>query len=158
MGADLFIRSVSDKAEAELPQFMAAVAKRDAASREGRELALEQAEVERLHDLMHPEDGYFRDSYNGTSLLSAIGMSWWKGVRTDKDGNIPLAEIARLRDAVDKTELPAIDDAWCKLRHLRVDDENTADAWRSYFTEKKSRFLRFLDHALALGEPIYASL
>src|SRR5512146_3228468 len=79
MGADLYIESISNKQKATYePLFNAAVRARESNKDESRKDEL-QAEVSKYYDLMYAE-GYFRDSYNITSVLKRLGLSWWKDV------------------------------------------------------------------------------
>lgn len=156
MGADLYIRSVTDKAREQFqPAFDDAVLRRDKAHPTQREAL--QSEVSRLHAMMYPEEGYFRDSYNGTSLLWALDMSW-RDVKLNKDGYIAGNYLLRFRTQVATAQMVDIDADYLRENHCSLEGENTVESWRAYFVEKRQRLLAFLDRAIAEGEPIAASL
>lgn len=102
--------------------------------------------------------GYFRDSYNGTNLFWVLGLSWWHDVNLDDEGNMPGEEIKRLRQEV-ATRAADVSEARLRQLHCKIDDgENSVESWRKFFEEKRGRLLAFFDEAIALGEPIDASL
>ena len=52
-------------------------------------------------------DGYFRDSYNPTSILNKLGLDWWADVRTVTEGDfLPIEETIKLREMIISRELP----------------------------------------------------
>lgn len=114
--------------------------------------------IESVYDKDKTGDaGYFRDSYNGTSLFSMLGLSWWRDVHTE-DGYLPIREIQRMREEI---EARPMDVALENLlgRGCTVDEgENSVEAWRKFFDDKRRRLLDFFDKALELREPIRASL
>lgn len=159
MGADLYRESITDKAQAEYgPWFDNAVEKRngliatfenlDPATPDGLHVKAKidqaQAEVERYWGLMYPEDGYFRDSYNGSSLFDQLGLSWWSNDfedRLDENGYLDVNGCKWLLAEV-------------QSRKLKQTRGNTG----KYFVEKKARLERFLQGAIEANEPIYCSV
>lgn len=76
MGADLYIEKIHQPLlEKYQPLFDEAVRQRDALPRDSKEAKAAQRKVTRYYDLMY-SDGYFRDSYNVTSVLWRLGLSW----------------------------------------------------------------------------------
>lgn len=156
MGADLYIRSVTDAARNKHQRaFDEAVLARNNAPESERDRF--QSEVGRLYDLMYPADGYFRDSYNGTSLLWTLGLSWWADVKLNKSGCLAGNYLLRFRKQVAEAQMVEIDEAYLRKKHCSLEGENTVESWRAYFVEKRQRLLAFLDRAIAEGEPIACS-
>jgi hypothetical protein len=182
MGADLYIEAVTNAArEKWKPIFEEAVGKRDRAfdawkaehgplqikefdppvSKYPNPLRPHVAAVRKAYAGMYPDNGYFRDSYNGTNFLNRLGLSWWQDVipLLDTDSNLTVPAIRKLRGMVAEREVQEIDRAWLEKNHCRVDDdENSPEGWNSYFRKEKAAFLKFLDCALKMEEPIHASL
>lgn len=158
MGADLYIESVNEKCLAKWkPKFDAAVAARDAATTDEARKEL-QKEVSRCYDEMYA-DGYFRDSYNSTNLLWQLGLSWWEDVGNmlDEEGNLPVETIKEFVETVKDREVPPPHEL--RLEQACVDDgENSLESWHRYFVEKRERFIKFLETAIRLDEPIIASI
>jgi hypothetical protein len=152
MGADLYIESIFDKNKEKYePLFQAAVQKRDAFP--GRSEAAEetQSDVEKYYNLMYSE-GYFRDSYNDSSLLWTLGLSWWVDVSNkyiDDEGYISVESARKLISLIEP--LPF-------MKFPEPVDGESEDDLRKYFTEKKEKFLTFLRTAVKLNEKIYASV
>lgn len=124
MGADLYIQSISDKArEKYSPMFDAAVKRRNDAQKAGNSKRAEaiQKEVEMYHDKMYPEEGYFRDSYNGTSLFRLLDQSWWQdlGPMLNKKGELSPTKAKKLLEQMRANPVPKVTkqyllDARCK--------------------------------------------
>lgn len=157
MGADLSIRSVLDAAnKRHRSAYEAALRKRERSVGAERDAA--QAEVARICDLLFPEDGYFRDSYNGTNVLWAFGLSWWVDVKLNKSGFLAGSNLKRFRRMVAEAQL-VVDEDYLKRQHCRAwGKDYTVEAWRRFFTKRRQELLAFLDHAIEQGEPIEASL
>ena len=158
MGADLYLEPGYSNAEKKWrPMFEAAVKERDAASQRGDSAAAAKAQ-ERVHEAyqgMAPEDGYFRDSYNDSSLFWTLGLSWWGGVMPDGTklyngkGCIPPKVAAKLADFVESAP-------YVKLPNPSVGE--SAEQVRAYFDDKKARFVRFLRLAAKSRRSIRASV
>lgn len=161
MGADLYIDSVFMKQRAEWkPKFDAALKAREEFQKANPvhdwtltdELAIPEAllaEWDQLDNAVAEayegmnKKGYFRDSYNASSLLWKLGLSWWGSfdgltLHTDDGGTVlPVANIPTVIRMVESAE----------LRDVCADDVE-------YFTEKRKRLVAFLNEALALNAPI----
>jgi hypothetical protein len=151
MGADLYIRSITDPArEKHTPPFNDAVKSRDVIARKSGDnsqaIEAAQALVEKYYDAMYPDTGYFRDSYNNSSLFWVLGLSWWNdtGDLLDDDGNLSVDNARKLLAMVESAPLDIPDGAGKKAE--------------AYFTEKRARFIAFLKRAIELNEPIYCSI
>lgn len=163
MGADLYIDSIYNKAiEKHKPAFDEAVERRNRLKAEGaseKEIEAVQAEVEKHYNAMYDHEGYFRDSYNSTSLFWQLGLSWWNDLQEfyDGDGNLRPAGAKRLLAKIKKIKLkkPTRE----SLEHAVVEEkgENSLESWHRYFRRKKARFEKFLQTAINLNEKIRCS-
>lgn len=116
-----------------------------------------QNAVSENHNKMY-EVGYFRDSYNGTSLFWRLGLSWW-GLAEEgviNDGIITPENAQMLLDTVESIDLEPVDLQWLEENHCKVDDG--PDSWNEFFAEKKERFIAFLKEAIDNGYNITASV
>lgn len=180
MGADLYIRSVVDAAKEKYQSlFEKAVEKRDEYMRlhpnaifdcgfgvsggeqVDKKLQKLQNEVDKFYKEMYPENGYFRDSYNGSSLFWRIGLSWWSDIKPNAKGCLSLTKLRKIKKIVEElwaNRAPLTED-YLKGQFCKVDDsENNVEAWEKFFEDKYKRFIAFIDIALKMKEPIEASL
>jgi hypothetical protein len=129
------------------PVFKASVltAKRQLKEAEDMQANL-QKDVDRAYELAHGGPGYFRDSYNGMSIMTQLGLSWWR----DVGGRFPsVTALTKLVKRVKAAKLPAITRETLIESGVKVDnDENSVMAWRKYFGNKKRRLVRFLERAI----------
>jgi hypothetical protein len=163
MGADLYINSIHERHYEEYKGlFDAAVARRDHHPWGSPEAEAAQADVSRYYDLMFDEEGYFRDSYNNSSLLWVLGLSWWQDVGNmlDEEGHLPLEAARRLR--ADVAQRAEIMERKIAQHEEPFGDEQAPGETRedviAYFRDKLRRFIAFLDKSLELEEPIYCSI
>lgn len=91
---------------------------------------------------------YYRDSYNDSSVLWQMGLSWWSDViplctKTRKEGrpNLPPARCKKLKELLLSAE-PV-------FRKNMEELENSKD--REYYEEKYEKLLRFVDLGIANG-------
>ncbi|MEM2146550.1 MAG: hypothetical protein QW279_14405 [Candidatus Jordarchaeaceae archaeon] len=115
-----------------------------------------QARVTKYYNKMY-EVGYFRDSYNETSLFWHLNMSWWNCPYI-KNGKISPDDAKDLLDEIRSKEIPPITIEELKNRGCLVDDENTVESWNNFFLDKKERFCAFLQEAIDKGLSIKASV
>lgn len=153
MGADIYLDSVCKPArEAAEPLFHAAVKLRNENTdpAKGDEL---QAEVTKHYDAMYPEGGYFRDSYNTTSLFGAIGLSWWQ---LEYDDNGCLA-IDKAKDLLSKIESVDITPELLEnqIKQFRKD---TPEGVLAYFKGKQEQLCAMLRKSIELNEPLLCSV
>ena len=167
MGADLYIRSIYDKKRQELKPAMDQLDEQiKAETDDEKKLALRE-KLMALYEQLDTCGGYFRDSYNPTSLFWAIGLSWWKDVvpMCDEQGNLQPEEVRRLLHMIqdDSRMIPEEPEklkAFLLAKRCQVDDEgeNSPEGWLTYLNEKSDRLQAFLRKAYELQEPIYCSL
>ena len=161
MGADIYLRSVSDKARAtHEPLFHEAVERRNQAGKSGDKAAEEaaQAEVSEHYDAMYPDDGYFRDSYNKTSLFWMMDLSWGQFGGIDENGELPIEEAKKLRAQLADND---IDEAKFNKTfggRVKTDTASSTEEWREFFADKRNRLIALLDKSIELNEPLYCSV
>lgn len=147
MGADLYIIPQHDRAKAEVrTKHGHEYWKTDA----GR-AAMEAAEA----------DWYFRDSYNATSVLNTLGLSWWRDVVPMLDADQMLAgkALQRVRDMIAAAAQKLPDASELRARHALVDDEEASvESWHGYFAKKRQALIEFFDRAIANGSGVRCSL
>lgn len=165
MGADLYIRSISDAAEKKYePLFNRAVVKRDKAMRAGDKEAQAkyQKTVEKYYDKMYDHPGYFRDSYNTSCLFWVLGLSWWEMIEEygDEDNLLQPNTIQCFLSAVRARDVPPPSQDDVLRERIGGQDISVEELheWRKYFEEKRVRLIDFFLLALKLNEPIYASV
>jgi len=108
------------------------------------------------------KEHYFRDSYNGTSVLWTLDLSWWQDVTPllNKEGHLTGNNLTKFRDKVAnaKQTLPDTN----KLKEMgcavKPRGQESVKGWHKYYTEKKQRLLDFLDRAIKLETYIDCSL
>lgn len=155
MGADLYTKSIADPARKQYEEeFQRLCCQRDSAltNEEKGEI---QKKIGKCWDLMYPESGYFRDSYNSWNLLWQLDLSWWRdvGKMLDERGYLTPEKAKEFREMVAGRELPTPPKAF----HGEGWGESTNKVYH-HFVSKKAQLLRFLDKAVELGEPILCSL
>lgn len=162
MGADLYIEKLRRPVKAEWqPKFDAAVSLRNAATDEIAKSAAQKL-INEAYDHLHADEHYFRDSYNATSVLQRLGLSWWRDLEPDvhdEDADINVSpEACRVfLEKIQSAEFVPITRAELESRHATVDDdENSAEVWNKYFSEKRDRLVAFLKRAIENGG-MYAS-
>jgi hypothetical protein len=121
-----------------------------------------QAKVDEAMEKMY-EVGYFRDSYNGSSLFWKLGLSWWamanvhgenkkvqlinsRGYITPKKAVMLLALVEALPITIGDAEIKQ----WAP--------GTTREDLVKYFTEKKARFIAFIKFAIEKKKSIMASV
>jgi hypothetical protein len=109
-----------------------------------------QREHSRIHELIYSEDSYFRDSYNDSSLMWTLEISWWSDV-----AKMTHNDILRPKDCLRLIELMEK-----RKPHMRLpawEDKAGEPTVKEYFDEKYERLIRFLKKG-AEDEGIYCSL
>lgn len=158
MGADIYLKSVSDKARAVWEPKLAAAAKiRDEADARGDKAGAEkaQAEVSEAYDAMFSDEGYYRDSYNRTSLFYFVGLSWWNDVKLNKKSCLSLREAKKLRNRLAEADISL---ATVAPYHKEHGLQDTVLDWVKYLKEKRERLIKMLDRSIELKEPLYCSV
>ena len=160
MGADLYIEKVRKTLEDEWqPKFDEAIKLLDTAIDNEAKMAAQKLVVEAYNKLY--SDGYFRDSYNSTSVLRRLGLSWWQDLEYDIDAeesgnNISAEACQRFLDKVLAADLnlPAREELIAN--NAKVDSVNTVEAWHEFYRDKRERLIKFLQQAIEHGG-MYAS-
>ena len=163
MGADLYIRRLYAPHEAQArPAFDAAVRDRNAyTGSDPAEKQRLQAAVAAAHEAICAV-GYFRDSYNSTSVLATLNLSWWRDVipMLNRQGNLSGEALRRFRDMVATASQDLPDAARLKERGAQVDaqGENSVAGWHAYYQKERQDLLAFLDLAIAHRYSVHCSL
>ncbi len=162
MGADLYIQQIHKPImEKYQPLFDAAVIKRDALPKDSQKWKAAQEEVTKYYDLMYSE-GYFRDSYNCTSVLWTLDLSWWRDVTPlcDENRDLKGENLKKFRKIVANANQWLPSRRQLKKQHATVDQEgeNCLEEWHKLYTEKRQRLLAFLDQAIQSKTSIHCSL
>jgi hypothetical protein len=173
MGADIYLMSAYEKCRDKWqPEFDAAVQSRNSyrGADEKIKAALQQR-VSDAYEAMYAE-GYFRDSYNATSLFWLLGLSWWQDVPMLKKRPGYLG-VKAAKELLQKLEngLQVNDErfaAWCdkhgpKAKHDwdRIDfskPDNDKAGWRKMFEEKHADLCKLLRKSIELKEPLRCSV
>src|SRR6185312_1760536 len=120
-----------------------------------------QEEVTNYYELMYSE-GYFRDSYNCTSVLWTLDLSWWRDVTPlcDDHGDLKGENLVKFREMVASANQWLPSRRQLKKQHATVDEEgeNSLEEWHKYYREKRQKLLAFLDQAIELNTSIHCSL
>jgi len=172
MGADLYIEAVHEPIEKKCrPLFQKAVTERNRLGALGDKKGEESAQkrVDRLYKRMFSK-GYFRDSYNHSSVLWRMKLSWWKDVGpkcSKKDGNLDIGGVQWLLEQVqsrplkkltlEEVQKPSSMDGnrgWDEPKATQKD----VDEWNRYFAKRKRALVAFLKQAITLHQPITCSL
>ena len=119
-----------------------------------------QKKVSYIYDKMYSV-GYFRDSYNSTSILNRLGLSWWQDVSgklTNKKGDMTPTKAKIFLAQLKAAKLDPVTAKSLKAEHCTVDDnENSPEAWNKMFKRKRARLIRFVEIAIKLKTPIKCS-
>jgi hypothetical protein len=162
MGSDLYIRSIYNKNQKKYePSFYRWVKKRDALDDKGDKDGAEKAQkkVHFYHELMYSE-GYFRDSYNNSSLFQMMGLSWWVDMKSFIiDGQMSPEHARELKKLIAVRQTYFIENLKDKAQEFSAKSvgESEKDI-KEYFIKKYFAFNTFLDCAIALNEPIDCSI
>jgi hypothetical protein len=160
MGADLYINSIYQKqCNRYQPKFDHWVNVREMYKNAGKKKAAQKAQekVVNYFNKMNGDAGYFRDSYNRSSLLWLFDLSWWNDIGEkliDRQGNLGPDKIKQFiqmladRESVFKANLEKVE----------LVGEDTREDVRRYFGNKYARLKQFLNRALKLSEPVYCSV
>jgi len=149
MGADLYLQSQFEPHHAKWEKrFEKAVACRDRSPEGTPEYDRAHRDARRCHAQMY-EKGYFRDSYNRSSLLWQFGLSWWLDVAKllDKAHRLTPPKAQRLLDMLAEGE---------PVFQANLSDLGRRE--RRYFEEKYARFQAFLSEAIRRNESIDCSI
>ena len=118
-----------------------------------------QEKVSELYEKMY-EVGYFRDSYNGSSLFWKLGLSWWALAKNgekvqliNKQGYITVRSAKLLLALVKSLPIQLDEKA-----NENWEKGTTVEDVRKFFEAKKKRFEDFLQFAIDNKAKIRASV
>ena len=169
MGADVYLKNLHNEVKAEYgPLFTEAVRKRDAVivqkerslgyrvGIDDPDIAPLQEEVSKYFDLMNSE-GYFRDSYNNSSLLWTLGLSWWQDVTPmlNKKGEMSITKTKQFLKMIE--DRPVTMEIVVK-QLAELESLDSAEDWFAYWKEKRENLIELLKKSIELKEPMYFSL
>lgn len=161
MRADIYLNSVYKSNDGKYNKlFQRAAQLRDQASSEISR-AQHQAKVDEYYDKMHSPQGYFRDSYNNSSLLWVYNMSWWD--IADKwltdDGHLPIGRAIEFRAQIKEINHDAEVNRWLEDNKNSLSTAaNSAWEWRMYFAKKREELLALLTASINSDEPLMCSV
>lgn len=152
LGADLYRSDYDEKTKDAQIAFEKAYKKRDAADTEEEKKRIQEQEVQPAYEALFQHPFYFRDSYNNSSLMWKLELSWWGGApeymgpsESEQSMPVPMEKwdytmfpsgIRRLEQEVrSRSELLA----------KNVDELDDED--KRYFFDKFDKFLDFLKQA-----------
>tara|TARA_R110001606_G_scaffold384405_1_gene547252 strand:- start:463 stop:918 length:456 start_codon:yes stop_codon:yes gene_type:complete len=151
MGADLYIEGAIKSLHEELnPLFEDAVhARNKIEDKDSKEFKDASDKVHSIYNDMYPTDLYFRDSYNSSSLMWSLGISWWKDV-------IPMLDDESMLSTEKAQDLiKMIEDSEIKLTD---EQEERSDLDSEYFENQKVGLIKFLKTAVENKSSIECSL
>jgi hypothetical protein len=158
--ADIYLSSITDRARSMYqPLFDDAVKRRKLAKTEGMK-AEWQAKVEKYCDAMHPEDGYFRDSYNATSVFQVMDLSWWElGDRLlDETDHLPIEQAKELLAMIELRPIVYERVTTHYEQNKLHESKQSIDEWFKYFVAKREKFMALLRKSIELNEPLLWSI
>ena len=166
MGADLYIKSIYDPFNDEFnARLKPVLAKRDSLGNGTPAFqAYQEVTVEPLLEEYYGQDptvnGYFRDSYNSTSVLGFLGLSWWNDFKPNTKSEYTPTACKRFIRKLTAAQEPTVQE-WAAREYTRVildEGENSPESWLQYFRDKRRNLIRFFELAIDLNEPIEASV
>jgi hypothetical protein len=105
---------------------------------------------------------YFRDSYNLTSVLWTLGLSWWRDVLPLLDEELELngqsLVFVRNRIANAEQRFPTLEEL--QRGRVQLDEEGgkSLEEFHRYYTEKRKQLVEFLDRAIHNHSAVICSL
>ena len=109
-----------------------------------------QEVVTKYFNLMEGRGGYFRDSYNGSSVLWRMGLSWWKDI---PGGKLTREQLIEAVLKIKAAKLQPITEAELRHNGCTVDNgENSVAAWNKYYRNKRRRLIAFFERAIRIKE------
>jgi hypothetical protein len=105
-------------------------------------------------------EGYFRDSYNGTSVMWTLELSWWADITPmlDDEGYLKGEQLAKFRSMVSEPVQILPSRSELESNFCMIDGENTLESWNEYFIQKRQNLVEFVDRAIAADSRILCSL
>jgi hypothetical protein len=172
MGADIYLNSKFEKNYEEVQKEIDELEALFKSTHKQNLLDVADGEEDKLFELTRPlldkqySVGYFRDSYNSSSLLSQLGLSWSSDIISKlneesylsvEDCKWFLYEINNRRIGESPIEEPVMSSLFNALGLEKSDVELDAEKIE-YFVKKKSMLVNLLLDAIELNEPLYCSI
>lgn len=153
MGADVYLRSISDKIDFE--RIAAAAVAEEPYPPAAFDLYYRTAAT--------PENGYFRDGYNAAGLLPCLGFDWTRNIAPmlTPSGLLPVDQARELREMIVAAKLDpdGAEDPLESLRELVGADAVVSSAGMvRRLKEKRANLIKLLDMSIERGEPLLCSL
>jgi hypothetical protein len=106
------------------------------------------------------DDTYFRDSYNGTSLLWRMDLSWWEDVipMLDDEGCLSGDQLLSFQSMIRDRVLLLPTEEQLKEANCLVDDKNALSIWHEYLLGKREKLMKLIDIAVKTNSAIVCSL
>jgi len=193
MGADIYLPSVNERHEREhrslfdqmvlnRDHLITKLGGRDKVMRDPRlskQVDKLQQYVGEAYEILTESPGYFRDSYNDTSLFWVLGISWWEiaDKMLDEERNLPIEHAKELlafmeteRETFDETfaawvekkrkgKKEGVDGALYDEKPWKFDTEGgSVEDWRKMFRTKLDRFIELLKRSIEMNEPLHWSV
>ena len=162
MGADIYLRSFDE-------QIKAAAERAIAGSEDDPNAAIAAA-----YEAMAETGGYFRDPYNQTGLLTALGLDWSRdvGPMLNADRELPVEGAHHLFVEIkNRPVAPAmVEDvlagrvfhhAFELLQQLGFEETRdlpSAPELEAHLSKRRARLMALLERSIALGEPLVCSI
>jgi hypothetical protein len=172
MGADIYLNSKFEKNYEEVQKEIDELEALFKSTHKQSLLDVADGKEDKLFELTRPlldkqySVGYFRDSYNSSSLLSQLGLSWSSDIISKlneesylsvEDCKWFLYEINNRRIGESPIEEPVMSSLFNALGLEKSDVELDAEKIE-YFVKKKSMLVNLLLDAIELNEPLYCSI
>jgi hypothetical protein len=172
MGADIYLNSKFEKNYEEVQKEIDALEALFKSTHKKNVFDVADGDDSKLFELTRPlldkqySVGYFRDSYNSSSLLSQLGLSWSSDIskRLNDRSYLPVEDCKWLLDEINNrrigetvTEEPMMARLFSVLGQEKTDVALDAERLE-YFVKKKSMLVNLLLDAIELDEPLYCSI
>lgn len=163
MGADIYLNSVYNKSNEHAERkYKRALTLRDQATGKAS-VAQHQVQVDKYYDLIN-DAGYFRDSYNHTSLFWILGLSWWELYEElcNEEGFLPIHNARILVNRILHVSIYDNFPNWETERKTAgwtfSDKGNSTNDWINNFIDKKYKLINLLEQSIKLDEPLLWSV
>lgn len=168
MGADIYLNSVFNPNHARHSKaYVEAVNERDELLKAGKDDEARRIQRERVvpaYGAMYAM-GYYRDSYNESSLLSFLGLSWWQLCREidsrqgyNDDGTVSVPEMQAFLRTLQRT--PVTDQRvtdFLASNGRGLGWLGSPEKTKAYFEAKHKALCALLEQAIALDEGLVFS-
>jgi hypothetical protein len=165
MGVDIYLSSIWDPFEESLEEsdFMERIARRCGDN--------PLARAEAIYDAYRESGGYFRNGYNATDVMAAIGLDWGMVYKMcDAEHRLPVKRARELVAMIEARPWAHETYAHHLMHHghgriQKMIDEATGqpsappdiDAFFAFTSERREQLLAILRKSIALNEPLLVS-